>query len=103
MIRLHNGHRRYHLGSHMPRRVMVRYGSLDATPAMVDMGDGTHVGSPGQIIQRIESGMRFIGAQWPDADFGPAQAHLFGIPGDDCTRGYVCTLQIHSDAANRTT
>jgi hypothetical protein len=46
----------------------VRYGTLDATPEVVALGDGMHVGSDDQILQRVQTGFFFIGEQWKDAD-----------------------------------
>ncbi len=52
------------LGQH----AFVRYGSIDASAYDIQSGDGQHVGYPGQLYRRVESGLFYIGAQWPDAD-----------------------------------
>jgi hypothetical protein len=46
----------------------VRYGTLDATPEMIAEGDGQHVGTPEQILDRITYSLFFAAQHWPDAD-----------------------------------
>ncbi len=46
----------------------VRYGTVDATAAQIALGDGQHVGTPGQLLDRIESTLFFAAQHWPDAD-----------------------------------
>jgi hypothetical protein len=46
----------------------VRYGTLDATAAQLAQGDGQHVGTPSQIINRIITSLFFAAQHWPDAD-----------------------------------
>jgi hypothetical protein len=46
----------------------VRYGDIDATPAMIDQGDGQHVGSVSQLLARLETTFFYVAKAWPDAD-----------------------------------
>jgi hypothetical protein len=46
----------------------LRYGTLDATPAMIAEGDGQHVGTAPQILNRITTSLFFASKRWPDAD-----------------------------------
>jgi hypothetical protein len=46
----------------------VRYGTVDATPAMIAAGDGQHVGTPAQLLDRITATLFFAAQHWPDAD-----------------------------------
>jgi hypothetical protein len=46
----------------------TRYGTLDATPAMIAAGDGQHVGTPAQLLDRITSSLFWAAQHWPDAD-----------------------------------
>lgn len=52
----------------------LRYGSLDATQAMVANGDGQHVGTASQIVDRLLSAFYFTAHAWPDAPHFQAQA-----------------------------
>jgi hypothetical protein len=52
----------------IPDGVHVRYGTVDATPAMIQDGDGQHVGTPAQLLNRLQSAIYFEEQQWPDAD-----------------------------------
>jgi hypothetical protein len=46
----------------------IRYGTVDATPAMIAAGDGQHVGTPAQLLDRLTSSLFFAAQHWPDAD-----------------------------------
>jgi hypothetical protein len=48
--------------------VDVRYGSVDATPLMIANGDGQHVGTGQQLLDRLQSAIYYAEQQWPDAD-----------------------------------
>lgn len=52
------------LGKH----VYVRYGNPDATESQVQAGDGHHVGTPGQILNRFLTAMHFIQSRYYDLD-----------------------------------
>jgi hypothetical protein len=46
----------------------VRYGTVDATPSMIALGDGQHVGTASQLLYRLTSSLYFAAQHWPDAD-----------------------------------
>lgn len=50
------------------RHVYMRYGDPDATQAKIDQGDGRHVGTPVQIINRVTTAFAWLDKQWPDGD-----------------------------------
>jgi hypothetical protein len=56
------------LWADLPRAGGVRYGDVDATPAMIAEGDGQHVGTGAQILARLNAAYHCIGEGWPDAD-----------------------------------
>lgn len=62
----------------LPRNVYVRYGDPDASDALINMGDGRHVGTAVQAINRFTSMFAWIDAQWPNGDRTPAD----GKPSD---------------------
>ncbi|MBX3270782.1 MAG: hypothetical protein KF729_10995 [Sandaracinaceae bacterium] len=50
------------------RFTMIRYGSIDEEPRFIRAGDGGHVGTVQQLIDRFRSGLAVMGARWPDGD-----------------------------------
>jgi hypothetical protein len=46
----------------------VRYGTVDATDAQITNGDGQHVGTADQLLDRLETSFYFVAKSWPDAD-----------------------------------
>ncbi|MFW6368979.1 MAG: hypothetical protein ACOC0J_00155 [Myxococcota bacterium] len=55
--------------SRVPRNVFVRYGDPDAEPSEVMRGDGGHVGTNEQALNRFNTFFSWLGAVWPDADY----------------------------------
>ena len=49
-------------------RVMVRYGDPDASEELKRLGDGGHVGTSQQAINRFVAASSFFDARWPDGD-----------------------------------
>ena len=47
---------------------VIRYGDLDATAAEIEQGDGKHVGTALQILDRVETSFYFAAKSWSDAD-----------------------------------
>jgi len=48
--------------------VLVRYGNPDADLALRVAGDGGHVGTGEQLINRVLSALSWMSARWPDGD-----------------------------------
>ncbi len=46
----------------------VRYGTVDATAAMITNGDGQHVGTADQLLDRLQTSFYFVAKSWGDAD-----------------------------------
>jgi len=52
----------------MPRHGYMRYGNPDASDSQIEGGDGRHVGTAVQIINRVTTAFAWIDKQWPDGD-----------------------------------
>ncbi|HEU0035163.1 MAG TPA: alpha/beta hydrolase-fold protein [Kofleriaceae bacterium] len=52
----------------VPRHGYVRYGDPDASAAQIMAGDGRHVGTAVQIINRATTAFAWLDKQWPDGD-----------------------------------
>ncbi len=53
----------------MGRGVYIRYGNPDASPADIENGDGRHVGSALQILQRVQTMVAWMSARFPGGDY----------------------------------
>jgi hypothetical protein len=51
-----------------PRHGYLRYGDPDASEEKINLGDGRHVGTPVQIINRVTTAFAWLDKQWPDGD-----------------------------------
>jgi S-formylglutathione hydrolase FrmB len=60
------------------RHLMVRYGSLDATEDELIQGDGGHVGSVRQVINRLLTATIMMSARWPQGDRRRVQWNIGG-------------------------
>ncbi len=54
--------------SEIPGNVYLRYGDPDATQAQIEAGDGRHVGTGVQIINRVTTAFSWINSRWPNGD-----------------------------------
>jgi S-formylglutathione hydrolase FrmB len=52
----------------MPHNGYVRYGNPDASPAQIALGDGRHVGTGVQIINRATTAFAWMDQRWPGGD-----------------------------------
>jgi S-formylglutathione hydrolase FrmB len=52
----------------IPPNGYVRYGNPDATEAQILAGDGRHVGTALQLVNRITTMFHWLQAQWPEGD-----------------------------------
>jgi hypothetical protein len=52
----------------------IRYGTVDATPSMIMEGDGQHVGTGNEIVDRLVATFYFAAHAWPDAPRAAPQA-----------------------------
>lgn len=46
----------------------IRYGDIDASTQKILLGDGQHVGTALQILDRLQTAFFYVGKTWPDAD-----------------------------------
>ena len=46
----------------------LRYGTVDAAPQLIQLGDGQHVGTATQALYRLVTGFYFAANNWPDID-----------------------------------
>lgn len=46
----------------------MRYGSVDASGEQIKLGDGMHVGTAAQLLNRLLFGFYYVAQRWPDAD-----------------------------------
>lgn len=51
-----------------PQHAYVRYGNPDASPAEIMSGDGRHVGTAQQLINRASTSFAWLDKRWPDGD-----------------------------------
>ena len=51
-----------------PKNGYLRYGKPEATDSEIAAGDGRHVGTPNQIIYRVQSAFGWINQRWPEGD-----------------------------------
>jgi hypothetical protein len=52
----------------MPKNLYLRYGNPDASAAEISRGDGRHVGTAIQIINRAQTAFAWLDKRWPDGD-----------------------------------
>ena len=85
----------------VPAHSMVRYGSVDATPAEIADGDGAHVGTNLQIATRLLSGLFAVQARWPDGDRAMAPFSTTVDNAGRCANGYQCSFEFRSERTMR--
>ena len=66
----------------MGKNVMLLYGKPDATQKLIDSGDGAHVGTTPQAIDRHIVWFLFAGNRWPHGDRKPSNDSLAGLSAD---------------------
>jgi hypothetical protein len=69
----------------------VRYGYVDATPQMIQQGDGQHVGTGSQILYRLVTSFYYSSNQWPDVDRTVSDS-LVSDPTDPAFNGETTTI-----------
>ena len=71
------------------RNSMVRYGDVDAEQRFIVAGDGGHVGTASQLIDRLRGGLMLMNARWPDGDRRRVTDDRICAEGDRAICGYV--------------
>ncbi len=87
--------------AHLPNFTALRYGFWDPSPAVMAAGDGGHVGTAEQLLNRSQSAVAWAASRWPGGDH-----RVFTYQGGRdnagmCTNGDVCTFTYRSPRANR--
>jgi hypothetical protein len=87
----------------------VRYGTVDATPAQIQLGDGQHVGTAPQLLYRLESSLYWAAQHWPDADRTLTQlarenpeTSTANVLGTSCEISGLCTFNFTGPVTKRT-
>lgn len=81
------------------RHAFIRYGSLDADEDAKRRGDGGHVGTVSQILNRMISSAYVASSRWPNGDRQEWQEEI--TVDDDCSGAYQCTFDF-TDGHGRT-
>ena len=66
----------------------VRYGDVKATPLDISRGDGNHVGTVNQVLDRMLSAMSIAQQQWPSANYSTKPTNPIGDPNYASTASY---------------
>jgi hypothetical protein len=69
----------------MGNHVFVRYGDPDATETQKIQGDGGHVGTAQQLLDRVNATLGWVSSKWPDGDHDLTHENL--CPG--CLTAYT--------------
>ena len=77
----------------------LRYGSLDATEAELIRGDGGHVGTVTQAINRFTSISYYMSKRWPGGDYTEWNQE---INLGDCGVDYACDIEFTAPTSGRT-
>ena len=86
----------------LPGDVMLRYGKADPSAQDIRDGDGQHVGTVPQVLNRVLAALYWAQARWPGGD---RTLQLNSTREDNagrCQNGSSCTFDFRSDRANRT-
>jgi hypothetical protein len=79
----------------------LRYGTIDATPAMIADGDGQHVGTANQLLDRITTSLFYVGQRWPDADRTVTE-ETETPANPNCSPGGLCSFNFTGPVTGRT-
>ncbi|HHH28403.1 MAG TPA: hypothetical protein ENK57_08670 [Polyangiaceae bacterium] len=100
-VRFYNGHPALHLDGRLELDYlnvpwneiglysMVRYGDPDEEPRFIRAGDGGHVGTIQQLVDRLRSALAMMSARWPDGDHRREVSDRICAEGDLEVCGYV--------------
>jgi hypothetical protein len=113
-VRYYNGHTALHLDgrdgfafNQVPweetgRYTLVRYGDIDAPEGDLIAGDGGHVGTPAQLLNRFFSSVAMMSARWPDTDRGVEQDSICGAIRAGCTHVNSIEMDFTAPTTGRT-
>ena len=78
------------------RHAFVRYGSLDANEGALQRGDGGHVGTVSQILNRMVASAYVASDRWPSGDRQEWSQEI--TSDEDCSEGYLCSFDFTDDS-----
>ncbi len=70
--------------SEVGKYIHIRYGDVDANEGQIAQGDGGHVGTPSQIVNRLLSVIAWMSARWPDGDRRRVNDRICVAPSEAC-------------------
>ncbi len=100
-VRFYNGHPALHMDgrpeldyldvpwTEIGPYAMVRYGDPDEEPRFIRAGDGGHVGTVQQLVDRLRSALAMMSARWPDGNRRREVSDRVCAEGDREVCGYV--------------
>ena len=88
--------------SSIGKYVHIRYGDPDTTPGLLQQGDGGHVGTPTQAVNRILSAIAWISSKWPNGDRRRVTDRICPEVNDACPVRNQFTFDFTSPTTSRT-
>ncbi|HJL49381.1 MAG TPA: hypothetical protein RMG45_26220, partial [Polyangiaceae bacterium LLY-WYZ-15_(1-7)] len=82
--------------------VHIRYGDVDAPEGSIVQGDGQHVGTPTQVVNRILSVMAWMSARWPGGDRRVVTDRICTEVSPGCPERNQFTFEFTSPTTGRT-
>ena len=82
--------------------IQMRYGNVDAVEGRVVQGDGQHVGTPTQIINRLLSVLGWMSQRWPGGDRRPVSDRICTEMSAACPQPNQFTFDFTSPTTGRT-
>ncbi len=74
--------------AHLPKNYIILYGNEDASEDLLERGDGGHVGTASQVLNRLQTVSMAMSARWPGGDREDAI--------QDITNQYMITFDFES-------
>ncbi len=87
--------------SEIGKYVQVRYGQVDATAGALAQGDGQHVGTSTQIVNRLLAAVAWMDARWPDGDRALYNDRTCAEVGPGCPNVNNFTVEFESSLGRR--
>lgn len=81
--------------------VNVRYGDPDASDGLQRRGDGGHVGTPEQLVNRLLSALAWMSARWPDGDRQRVNDQICTEVGPACPQPNMIAIDFVSPTTGR--
>ena len=82
--------------------VSVRYGDPDASDGLQRRGDGGHVGTPEQLVNRLLSALAWMSARWPGGDRQRVSDQICTVVGPACPQPNMIAIDFTAPTTGRT-